>query len=113
MSILGSFAGALLEGRDPARAKVLRRSTRVALPELEKWAERQTTPADTLVLEASGNAFAVAVRLRAMGRQVEILESHRAGKIGKEYCANDRGGRDQDRAHLSDPAFPPGLAARS
>ena len=90
MSILGSFAGALLEGRDPARAKVLRRSTRVALPELEKWAERQTTPADTLVLEASGNAFAVAVRLRAMGRRVAILDSHQAGKVGKVYCANDR-----------------------
>jgi transposase len=42
------------------------------------------------VLEASGNAFAVAARLRAIGREVEILDSHRAGKVGKVYCANDR-----------------------
>jgi len=41
-------------------------------------------------MEASGNAFAVAERLRALGRQVVILDSHRAGKVGKAYCANDR-----------------------
>jgi hypothetical protein len=62
----------------------------VDLKELERWAERQTSPQDTLVLEASGNAFAVAGRLRALGRQVTILDSHQAGKIGKVYCANDR-----------------------
>jgi len=32
----------------------------------------------------------VAARLRAIGRAVEILDSHRAGKVGKVYCANDR-----------------------
>ena len=85
-----SFAGAILEGRDPGSARVLSSSTRVALPELEKWAERHTTERDLLVLEASGNAFAVAQRLRGLERQVEILDSHRAGKVGKAYCANDR-----------------------
>ena len=85
-----SFAGAILAGRDPARARVLSSSTRVDLKELEGWAERQTTKDDTLVLEASGNAFAVAGRLRALDRQVAILDSHQAGKIGKVYCANDR-----------------------
>ena len=85
-----SFAGAILAGRDPASARVLSTSTRVDLQELENWAERQTSPEDTLVLEASGNAFAVAGRLRALGRRVEILDSHQAGKVGKVYCANDR-----------------------
>ena len=85
-----SFAGALLEGRDPVRARVVSTSTRVALVELEAWTERQTTTQDTLVLEASGNAFAVAERLRGLGRQVVILDSHQAGRIGKVYCANDR-----------------------
>ena len=85
-----SFAGAVLEGSDPARAKVLSSSTRVELERLEQWALRQTKAEDTLVLEASGNAFAVAARLRAIGREVEILDSHRAGKVGKVYCANDR-----------------------
>lgn len=75
-----SFAGAVLEGRDPATARVVGSSTRVALSELEPWAQRQTGTADTLVLEASGNAFAVAERLRALGRKVVILDSQSGGK---------------------------------
>jgi transposase len=85
-----SFAGAVVEGSDPASAKVLSTSSRVELEQLERWALRYTRREDTLVLEASGNAFAVATRLRAIGRNVEILDSHRAGKVGKVYCANDR-----------------------
>ena len=85
-----SFAGAVVEGSDPASAQVLSTSTRVELEQLEQWALRHTRTEDTLVLEASGNAFAVAERLRAIGREVEILDSHRAGKVGKVYCANDR-----------------------
>jgi transposase len=85
-----SFAGAILQGSDPWSARVLRTCTRVALPLLEKWALSQTSEGDTLVLEASGNAFAVAERLRALPRKVVILDSHRAGKVGKTYCATDR-----------------------
>lgn len=85
-----SFAGAIVEGNDPARAKVLSTSTRVELKQLEEWARRHTGLEDVVVLEASGNAFCVAKRLRALPRRVEILDSHRAGKVGKVYCANDR-----------------------
>ena len=55
-----SFAGAVVEGTDPASAQVLSTSTRVELEQLEQWALRHTRTEDTLVLEASGNAFAVA-----------------------------------------------------
>lgn len=85
-----SFAGAVLRGRDPATAQIESTSTRVALAQLEAWARRHTTREDTLVLEASGNAFAVAARLRQIERRVVILDSHQAGKVGKVYCANDR-----------------------
>ena len=85
-----SFAGAVVEGSDPASAQVLSTSTRVELERLEQWALRHARTDDMLVLEASGNAFAVAERLRAIGRKAEILDSHRAGKVGKVYCANDR-----------------------
>ena len=85
-----SFAGAVLRGRDPATAHIESTSTRVALAQLEAWARRHTTKDDTLVLEASGNAFAVAARLRQVERRVVILDSHQAGKVGKVYCANDR-----------------------
>ena len=85
-----SFAAALLEGRDPARAKVVSSSSRVELTQLEAWATRQARKEDVLVLEASGNAFMVAQRLRAMGLTAQILDSYQAGKVGKVYCANDR-----------------------
>jgi transposase len=85
-----SFAGAVVAGSDPGSARVLSTSTRVELEQLESWTARHTSEEDVLVLEASGNAFAVAARLRAIGRSVEILDSHRAGKVGKVYCANDR-----------------------
>lgn len=85
-----SFAGAILEGSDPQRARVKSTSRRVALEELEKWAQRHCGPNDVLVMEASGNAFCVTERLRAIGYRVVILESHHAGKIGKTYCATDR-----------------------
>jgi transposase len=85
-----SFAGAIVEGSDPGSAQVVSTSTRVELEQLEKWALGHTREQDTLVLEASGNAFAVAGRLRGIDRKVEILDSHRAGKVGKVYCANDR-----------------------
>src|SRR5438093_3727957 len=78
-----SFAGAVLRGRDPATAQIESTSTRVALVQLEAWAERHTRGEDTLVLEASGNAFAVAGRLRKAGRKAVILDSHQAGKVGK------------------------------
>ena len=64
-----SFAGAVMEGTDPAGARVLSSATRVQLERLEQWALRHTSKEDTLVLEASGNAFAVAERLRAIGRK--------------------------------------------
>ena len=83
-----SFAGAILEGSDPMTARVASTSTRVPLAQLEQWAEAQTTGHDVLVMEASGNSFAVARRLRALKRKVIILESHQAGQIGKAYCAN-------------------------
>ena len=82
-----SFAGAILQGTDPWKARVVSTSTRVALPLLEL---RHTREEDILVMEASGNAFCVAERLRALKRKVVILDSHRAGKVGKTYCATDR-----------------------
>ena len=85
-----SFAGAILSGTDPWSARVLSSSTRVELRFLEKWARAHTGEQDVLVMEASGNAFCVAERLRALQRKVVILDSRSAGKVGKTYCATDR-----------------------
>ena len=85
-----TFAAAILQGRDPLHARVGHSVTRQPLDALAAWAARQTTAADVLILEASANSFSVAERLQAVGRQVYILESHRAGQIGKSYLANDK-----------------------
>ena len=85
-----TFAAAILQGRDPLHARVGPSVTRQPLDALAAWAARHTTEADVLILEASANSFSVAERLQAVGRQVYILESHRAGQIGKSYLANDK-----------------------
>jgi transposase len=85
-----TFAAAILSGRDPLKARVTHSITRQPLESLCAWALRHTTGEDVLLIEASANTFTVAERLRALGRQVVILESHRAGQIGKSYLANDK-----------------------
>jgi hypothetical protein len=75
-----TFAAAILDGRDPLRALVVASLTRQPLEALGTCATRHTTAADVLILEASANSFAIAERLQALGRQVHIPESHRAGR---------------------------------
>lgn len=52
-----SFAGAILRGRDPATAQIESTSTRVALPQLESWAERHTSAEDVLGLGSQRQRF--------------------------------------------------------
>ena len=85
-----TFAAAILQGRDPLSARVAHSVTHQPLEALCAWAQRYATGEDILIIEASANTFTVAARLRALGRQVVILESHRAGQIGKSYLANDK-----------------------
>jgi len=85
-----TFAAAVLQGRDPLAARLQHSVTRQPIDGLCAWATRHTSEEDVLVIEASANTFTVAERLGALGRQVFILESHRAGQIGKSYLANDR-----------------------
>src|SRR5436190_22808000 len=101
-----SFAGAVVEATDPAGARVLSSSTRVELERLEQWALRHTREEDTLVLEASGNAFSVAMRLRAIGRKAEVLDSHRARQGGQSLLRQRSSGCGEDPAHLVERAFP-------
>src|SRR3989442_14043629 len=85
-----SFAAAILEGRDALGARVSRSITGQPLETLETWVRQHTRAEDLLVIEASSNTFAIVERLEAIGRRAVILESHRAGQIGKAYLANDR-----------------------
>src|SRR3954468_13414401 len=83
------FTAAALTGGDAATAQVEHIWDRWGIARLEVWAA-QLSASDIVVLEASGNSFAVAERLSGCGVRVIVLESQRAGQIRKSYCANDR-----------------------
>jgi transposase len=83
------FSAAALSGNDAATAQVKQSWDGRATADLEKWA-RELSPGDLVVLEASGNTFAAADRIRSAGAKVVVLESQRVGQIRNTYCANDR-----------------------
>ncbi len=83
-----TFTAALLTGRTPAEAVVEKTFHKIPMSQLQSWANKHTTAADCIVLEASGNSFQVVRSLRAIGRQALVLESVQMGRL-KEAHAND------------------------
>jgi transposase len=84
------YSAAALMGSDPATAKVERLWDALPVAGLVKWARKNIRPYDELVLEASGNSFEIAERLREAGFRAVVLESQRAGQIRDAYCNNDK-----------------------
>jgi len=84
------FTAAALSGADALQAKMEWCVDRVSLALLEKVFGKRARPGDIVVLEASGNSFAVAERLVRLGLDVRVLESQAVGKVGKAYCATDK-----------------------
>jgi transposase len=85
-----TFAAAALRGTDALNAKVEWRHDQVDMRELEKWYMRHCDGQDVLVLEAGGCSFETVKRLSALGGHAVVLESFRAGQIGKAYLKTDR-----------------------
>lgn len=85
-----SFTAAFLRGPTPATAVVEKTFDKVPMSRLVNWASKNTTEQDEIVLEASGNSFEVARRLRKMNRRVEVLESCQLGKLKEAHANNDR-----------------------
>jgi transposase len=83
------FSAAALTGRDAGTAQVVQQWDRLPTTQLERWAQRLSL-GDLIVVEASGNTFHAAERLRALGRKVLVLESYQASKVRTSYCNNDR-----------------------
>lgn len=84
------FTAAALAGADALQAKMEWCVDRVDLRRLEPILKKHTRPGDVVVLEASGNSFAVAERLAKIGLYPVVLESQAVGKVGKAYCATDK-----------------------
>jgi len=85
-----SFTAALLRGPTPAAAVVEKTFNKVPLAQLPSWAQKHTTPQDTIVLEASGNSFHVVRVLAGIGRQALVLESCQMGKLKEAHANNDQ-----------------------
>jgi len=84
------FAAAALIGANPLEARTEWVHDRQPTSRLEAWAQKHLRAGDLVVLEASGNSFAIAARLHACGYAALILESAQAGKIRDNFCNDDR-----------------------
>jgi transposase len=84
------FTVATLEGRDPSTAHIVDVKDRLPIEQLDRWLDRAVRPGDVIVMEASGNSFALADRIAAKGHQAVVLESASVGRVGKSYCATDK-----------------------
>lgn len=84
------FSAAALSGPDALQARTEWCVDRASLNDLERVLKKKVHHGDVIALEASGNSFAIAERLRAIGLHPVVLESQGVGKIGKAYCATDK-----------------------
>ena len=85
-----TFTAALLQGPTPAAAVLEKTFNQVPLAQLSRWVQKQTTPQDLFVLEASGNSFQVVRTLAALERKALVLESGHLGKLKEAHANNDK-----------------------
>jgi transposase len=85
-----SFTAAIIRGPTPAAAVVEKVFNKLAISQLQKWAQQHTRASDLIVLEASGNSFQVVRSLKAVGRRAKVLESCHLGKLKEAHANNDR-----------------------
>ncbi len=85
-----SFTAAVLRGPTPAACVTEKVFNKVPMSQLQRWAKKNTTAQDLLVLEASGNSFQVVRSLAAIGRQALVLESCQLGKLKEAHANNDK-----------------------
>ena len=84
------FSAAALRGDNPLSAELDWVHDRKKTADLEAWAKKHLHGDDVIVLEASGNSFEVAHRLKSCGYTALVLESAQAGKIKDNFCNDDR-----------------------
>ncbi len=84
------FSAAALSGPDALGARLEWVVDREPLDRLETGLRKRTQPGDVVALEASGNSFAVAERLWALGLKAVVLESQSVGQVGSRHCATDQ-----------------------
>lgn len=84
------FTVAAFEGSDPLKAKKLWIKDRLKVSKMEEWAKDVLTPCDIVLIEASGNSFAMATKLHRLGYKAIVLDATTVGKTSKALCADDK-----------------------
>jgi transposase len=85
-----TFTAAIVRGPTPAAAVVEKVFNKLPMNHLRTWAEKNTTPEDLLVLEASGNSFHVVRVLAKVKRKAVVVESGHLGKLKEAHANNDK-----------------------
>jgi transposase len=85
-----TFTAAIARGPTPAAAVVEKVFNKLPMNHLRTWAEKNTTPEDLLVLEASGNSFHVVRVLAKVKRKAVVVESGHLGKLKEAHANNDK-----------------------
>jgi transposase len=85
-----TFTAARLCGPTPAAAVTEKIFNQVPLGQLSRWAQKQTTAQDVIVLEASGNSFQIVRLLAKQERKALVLESCQMGKLKEAHANNDK-----------------------
>jgi len=73
-----------------ADSQILWVHNRVDMNDLENWMRKNTEANDLFILEAGSNSFETAARIKSCDRKALVLESYRAGAIGKSYLKTDK-----------------------
>ncbi len=84
------YSAACLKGGNPATATFQWTHDDLPTQDLEQCAQKHLRKEDTVVLEASGNSFAVASWLHDIGYAAIVLESCQAAKIKHGFCDDDK-----------------------
>ena len=84
-----SMAAVTLVGQTARAATVIATHQHVAASDIGAYLERHTRATDVIVVEAGNTSFAFEELASKLQRKVIVLNSTKAGQIGKSYCKND------------------------
>lgn len=85
-----SFTAAVFKGQTPHEARKLGSLEKLSMEELLRWAVRELSARDIILMEAGANSFELCKRLGEEGLRACVLESCHVGRHAKTYADNDR-----------------------
>lgn len=85
-----TFTAAVVKGKSPGEALLEKTFDKLPNSGLESWAKKNLTKEDIVVMEASGNSFHLARRLKAIDLRAIVLESYQVSKLKDAYANNDK-----------------------